>query len=58
MEVSENRDTLFGGPFKGILFYLGEIQGCPYFGRFPYGRLGRWVGGSLSVVRQKAPLLP
>ena len=23
MVFSENRGTLFGGPFKGILFYLG-----------------------------------
>ena len=29
MGVSENRGTLFGGPCKGTLFYLGHIRGAP-----------------------------
>ena len=32
MGVSENRGTLFGGPFKGILFYLGYQRGTPILG--------------------------
>ena len=27
--VSENRGTLFGGPLKGILFYMGYKRGTP-----------------------------
>ena len=27
--ISEKRGTLFGGPFKGILFYLGYRRGTP-----------------------------
>ena len=32
MGVSENRGTLFGGPFKGILFYLGCKRDTPVLG--------------------------
>ena len=29
MAVSENRGTLFGGPFKGIPIYFGYKRGTP-----------------------------
>ena len=29
LRVSENRGTLFGGPFKGIRFYLGYERDIP-----------------------------
>ena len=32
MGVSENRGTLSGGPFKGILVYLGYNRGTPILG--------------------------
>ena len=32
MGVSENEGTLFEGPFKGILCYLGYKRGTPIFG--------------------------
>ena len=33
--VSENRGYPFGGPFKGILFYLGHNRGTPLFWEMP-----------------------
>ena len=57
--VSENRGTLFGGPFKGILFYWG-IKGVPLFGKCPcrnnvlgcsyIARLGGGGGGMFVEV--------
>ena len=35
MGVSEKPGTLLGGPLKGILFYLGEKRGTPYFRKPP-----------------------
>ena len=29
---SENRGTVLGGPFKGILLYLGQKRGTPILG--------------------------
>ena len=36
MGVSENGGTLFAGPFKRILFYLGSRRGTPHCRKPPY----------------------
>ena len=40
--VSENKGTLFGGPFKGMLFYLGYSRGrgtVPLFFEMPISKV-------------------
>ena len=43
MEVSEKRGTLYGGPFKGILFYSGFQIGT--------SETPRWVLGAFAGCR-------
>ena len=44
---------LFGGPFKGILFYLGYKQGCPCFGKCPLGEVS---GSGLHSAQNARPV--
>ena len=59
-KASENRGTLLGGPFKGLLLYLGYIRGYPYsgnthIGTYAHPRSQRSVGVRSRFLKLRVP---